>query len=83
MYKFLGKKGACYQLDQEPISIKLNYKCKEGTVEEGSFSCGNTPEEAKKNYENNKKKSYLLTKVAYCKKNQLPKINYLQKKKTS
>ena len=51
MYKFLGKKGACYQLDQEPISIKLNYKCKEGTVEEGSFSCGKTPQEAKKNYE--------------------------------
>ena len=55
MYKFLGKKGACYQLDQEPISIKLNYKCKEGTVEEGSFSCGNTPQEAKKNYEKQQK----------------------------
>ena len=55
MYKFLGKKGVCYQLDQEPISIKLNYKCKEGTVEEGSFSCGKTPEEAKKNYEKQQK----------------------------
>lgn len=55
MYKFLGKKGVCYQLDQEPISIKLNYKCKEGTVEEGSFSCGNTPQEAKKNYEEQQK----------------------------
>jgi len=55
MYKFLGKKGVCYQLDQEPISIKLNYKCKEGTVEEGSFSCGNTPQEAKKNYEKQQK----------------------------
>jgi len=55
MYKVLGKKGAYYHLDQEPISIKLNYKCKEGTVEEGSFSCGNTPEEAKKNYEKQQK----------------------------
>ena len=55
MYKFLGKKGAFYQLDLEPFSIKLNYKCKEGTVEEGSFSCGNTPEEAKKNYEKQQK----------------------------
>ena len=55
MYKFLGKKGACYQLDLEPFSIKLNYKCKEGTVEEGSFSCGKTPEEAKKNYEKQQK----------------------------
>ena len=55
MYKFLGKKGAFYQLDLEPFSIKLNYKCKEGTVEEGSFRCGNTPEEAKKNYEKQQK----------------------------
>ena len=55
LYKFLGKKGAFYQLDLEPFSIKLNYKCKEGTVEEGSFSCGNTPEEAKKNYEKQQK----------------------------
>lgn len=55
LYKFLGKKGAFYQLDLEPINIKLNYKCKEGTVEEGSFSCGKTPEEAKKNYEKQQK----------------------------
>jgi hypothetical protein len=55
LYKFLGKKGAFYQLDLEPINIKLNYRCKEGTVEEGSFSCGNTPEEAKKNYEKQQK----------------------------
>ena len=55
MYKFLGKKGAFYQLDLEPFSIKLNYKCKEGTVEEGSFSCGKTPQEAKKNYEKQQK----------------------------
>lgn len=55
MYKFLGKKGAFYQLDLEPINIKLNYRCKEGTVEEGSFSCGKTPEEAKKNYEKQQK----------------------------
>jgi hypothetical protein len=55
MYKFLGKKGAFYLLDLEPINIKLNYRCKEGTVEEGSFSCGNTPQEAKKNYEEQQK----------------------------
>lgn len=55
LYKFLGKKGALYQLDLEPICIKLNYRCKEGTVEEGSFSCGKTPEEAKKNYEKQQK----------------------------
>ena len=55
LYKFLGKKGAFYQLDLEPINIKLNYSCKEGTVEEGSFSCGKTPEEAKKNYEKQQK----------------------------
>ena len=55
LYKFLGKKGAFYLLDLEPISIKLNYRCKEGTVEEGSFSCGKTPEEAKKNYEKQQK----------------------------
>lgn len=40
MYKFLGKKGALYQLDLEPISIKLNYNCpadyKNG---EGQGSC--------------------------------------------
>jgi hypothetical protein len=34
---------------------KLNYRCKEGTVEAGSFKCGNTPEEAKKNYEKQQK----------------------------
>lgn len=34
---------------------KLNYRCKEGTVEAGSFKCGNTPEEAKKNYEEQQK----------------------------
>ena len=39
LYKFLGKKGAFYQICLEPINIKLNYRCKEGTVEEGSFSC--------------------------------------------
>jgi hypothetical protein len=55
LYKFLGKKGAFYRLDLEPIHIKLNYRCKEGTVEEGSFKCGNTPEEAKKNYEEQQK----------------------------
>ncbi|MFA5765922.1 MAG: ADP-ribosyltransferase [Bacilli bacterium] len=55
MYKFLGKKGAFYLLDLEPINIKLNYRCKEGTVEEGSFSCGKTPQEAKKNYEEQQK----------------------------
>jgi len=38
MYKFIGKKNTLYQLDLEPIRIKLNYRCKEGTVEEGSFS---------------------------------------------
>ena len=27
LYKFLGKKGAFYQLDLEPISIKLNFNC--------------------------------------------------------
>ena len=57
LYKFLGKKGAFYQLDLEPIRIKLNYRCKEGTVEEGSFSCGKTPEEAKKNYEKQQKEN--------------------------
>jgi len=40
MYKFLGKKGAFYQLDLEPFSIKLNYNCpadyKNG---EGQGSC--------------------------------------------
>ena len=40
MYKFLGKKGALYQLDLEPINIKLNYNCpadyKNG---EGQGSC--------------------------------------------
>lgn len=40
MYKFLGKKGVLYQLDLEPISIKLNYNCpadyKNG---EGQGSC--------------------------------------------
>ena len=55
MYKFLGKKGALYQICLEPINIKLNYRCKEGTVEEGSFSCGNTPQETKKNYEKQQK----------------------------
>lgn len=62
LYKFLGKKGALYQLDLEPISIKLNYRCKEGTVEEGSFSCGKTPEEAKKNYEKQRKEKTLSAK---------------------
>lgn len=55
MYKFLGKKDVLYQLDPESINIKLNYKCEEGTVEAGSFKCGNTPEEAKKNYEEQQK----------------------------
>lgn len=50
-----NKLDAFYQLDLEPISIKLNYRCKEGTVEDGSFSCGKTPEEAKKNYEKQQK----------------------------
>jgi len=40
LYKFLGKKGAFYQLDLEPFSIKLNYNCpadyKNG---EGQGSC--------------------------------------------
>jgi hypothetical protein len=44
MYKFLGKPGKMYFLDLETTTMKLNYKCKEGTVEEGSFSCGKTPE---------------------------------------
>ncbi|KYC55344.1 MAG: ADP-ribosyltransferase exoenzyme [Candidatus Methanofastidiosum methylothiophilum] len=55
MYKFVGKKGVLYQICLEPINIKLNYRCKEGTVEEGSFSCGNNPQEAKKNYEEQQK----------------------------
>ena len=57
MYRFLGKKDTLYQLEPESINIKLNYKCEEGTVEAGSFKCGNTPEEAKKNYEEQQKET--------------------------
>jgi hypothetical protein len=37
MYKFVGKSNQMYELDND--TIKLNYKCKEGTAGEG-FSCG-------------------------------------------
>lgn len=49
MYKFLGKKGRLYQIDPEEIIMKLNWKCPKGTVDD-TFKCGNTPAEAKKNY---------------------------------
>lgn len=40
LYKFLGKKGAFYQLDLEPINIKLNYNCPDDYKNgEGEGSC--------------------------------------------
>lgn len=55
MYRFMGKPCQMYVLEHNSAVMKLNYRCKEGTVEEGSFSCGKTPEEAKKNYEKQQK----------------------------
>lgn len=55
MYKFLGKKGALYQLDLEPISIKLNYNCpKDYKNGEGEGSC--------KGYKPGSEKSDLIAK---------------------
>ena len=40
LYKFLGKKGAFYQLDLEPFSIKLNFNCPDDYKNgEGEGSC--------------------------------------------
>lgn len=54
MYKFIGKKGAFYILDLEPISIKLNYNCPDDYKNgEGEGSCkgykpgSNTPDNKK------------------------------------
>jgi hypothetical protein len=62
MYKFIGKKGQMYVLDYDLFLMKLNYKCDLGTVESDSFKCGNTPEEAKKNYQQQQKEKGKLTK---------------------
>ena len=52
MYRFVGKKGKCYDLDSlKKVAMKLNYRCPKGKFVPDSFSCGDTPEEAKKNYE--------------------------------
>ena len=51
IYKFIGKKGQLYKFDPDEIVMKLNYRCKDGTVKKGSFSCGKTPEERKKMFE--------------------------------
>lgn len=51
MYRFVGKKGQYYKIDHEKLIMKLNYRCPKGKFVPDSFSCGNTPEEAKKNYE--------------------------------
>lgn len=50
MYKFIGKNGELYKFDPNETIMKLNYRCEKGTIEADSFSCGNTPEERKKNY---------------------------------
>jgi hypothetical protein len=42
-------------LEEVSEFMKLNYRCKKGTVEADSFSCGNTPEERKKNYDKQQK----------------------------
>lgn len=49
MYKFIGKNKQYYILDPDEIIMKLNWKCPKGTIDD-TFKCGNTPEEAKKNY---------------------------------
>jgi hypothetical protein len=54
MYRFVGKKGKCYDFDFDSlkkVAMKLNYRCPKGKFVPDSFSCGDTPEEAKKNYE--------------------------------
>lgn len=50
LYKFVGKKGKCYELDLYD-SIKLNYRCKEGTIKDGSYECQATTEKEKKKYD--------------------------------
>lgn len=55
MYKFLGKKGRLYKFDLDEIIMKLNYKCPKDKYVADSFKCGNTPDEAKKNYETEQK----------------------------
>lgn len=52
MYRFVGKKGKCYDLDSlKKVAMKLNYRCPYGKFVADSYKCGNTPEESKKNYE--------------------------------
>jgi len=49
MYKISRKKGQVYELDS--TLIKLNYRCPFGEFVSGSYKCGETKEESKKNYE--------------------------------
>lgn len=51
MYKFIGKTGKYYIIDLSDHLIKLNFRCKEGTVREGSYECEATTEKEKKKYD--------------------------------